>query len=231
MAGLTVAIQALVAHRDALFLKRLSEDYKLDLAELTGKYLEAPAPAEKKKRVIKVKVSADGKEIRCQGMTAKKEQCSFGPLPGQCFCKRHLQADTAPQAEQPPQPSSPEEQLPVIPEEEPVTEDDQVGFDKLSPLAPLKALESDGETEDSATPRNLLEEIEEMAEREYEQVQLRNEQEQESLLELLRQQEAEEAAAMQELPAPYEPPPASPSPPKAAPKRRQSIRPKVAKKQ
>mgnify|MGYP003344549793 FL=1 len=77
MAGLTGAIQALVAHRDALFLKRLAEDYKLDLAELTSKYLEAPAPVEKKKRQIKVKVSADGKEIRCQGVTAKKEQCSF----------------------------------------------------------------------------------------------------------------------------------------------------------
>ena len=135
MAGLTGAIQALVAHRDALFLKRLAEDYKLDLAELTSKYLEAPAPVEKKKRQIKVKVSADGKEIRCQGQTAKKEQCSFQPLAGKCFCKRHLPADLPAPAPA----SEPEEQLefglPTIPEEEPKS-----AAERLQELLPLFVL-------------------------------------------------------------------------------------------
>jgi hypothetical protein len=268
-AGLTSAIQALVAHRDAQFLKRLSEDYSLDLAELTSKYLEAPPPAEKKKRVIKVKMTADGKEIRCQGQTAKKEQCSFGPLPGKCFCKRHLPAETpAPPAEQPAgdlppipeedpylrdmeesvklmvhqveelreayqaigraEPESPEPAAAPEPEPEPFTvaEEDKVGFDQLSPLAPLKSLSDDDETQDPSTPRNLMDEMEQAMQEQYERAQQRAEEEQEALLAALRRQEEQEYV-------PYEPPaasPPSPSPVKAPPKRRQSSRPKVAKK-
>ena len=54
-------VEALVAHRDELFLKRIAEEYKLDLAELCAKFLDVPAPKEKKKRAIKVKLTADGK--------------------------------------------------------------------------------------------------------------------------------------------------------------------------
>lgn len=270
MAGLTGAIQALVAHRDALFLKRLAEDYKLDLAELTSKYLEAPAPVEKKKRQIKVKVSADGKEIRCQGQTAKKEQCSFQPLAGKCFCKRHLPADLpAPAPASEPEDPQLEFGLPTIPEEEPKSaaerlQDmlDSLGSDSdsetedpsakeygepvyseedlrgpaapapvpetpmaevwagLSPLAPLKSLPPSPETAEKS-PCNLWA-------KHFEQ----QEAEQEQMLESLRQQELMEQMGHPEIDTsvPYEPPVASPSPPKVPAKRRQSIRPKVAKK-
>jgi len=229
-------VEALVAHRDELFLKRIAEEYKLDLAELCAKFLEAPAPKEKKKRAIKVKLTADGKEIRCQGFTAKKEQCSFGPLPGQCFCKRHLPASAAPAApeEAPEVHSTPSAVLSPIPEApestEPFTvaEEDKVGFDKLSPLAPAKSSEPPSL---EGTPCNLWAKLQEVQaeadqeelDRELEQLR-RREQEQEAFLEALRKQEAESE------PAPYEPPADSPSPVKKAPKRRQSVRPKVAKK-
>ena len=233
-------VEALVAHRDELFLKRIAEEYKLDLAELCAKFLEAPAPKEKKKRAIKVKLTADGKEIRCQGFTAKKEQCSFGPLPGQCFCKRHLPASAAPAApEEAPElhstPSavlSPISEAPEVPEESfTVAEEDKVGFDQLSPLAPAKSSEPPSL---EGTPCNLWAKLEEVQaeadqeelDRELEQMHLR-ELEQEALLEALRKQELEET---EPEPAPYEPPANSPSPVKKAPKRRQSVRPKVAKK-
>ena len=228
-------VEALVAHRDELFLKRIAEEYKLDLAELCAKFLDVPAPKEKKKRAIKVKLTADGKEIRCQGFTAKKEQCSFGPLAGQCFCKRHLPASATSDAPAEgvatgPEPLSPIPEALEAPEEpeEPFTvaEEDQVGFDKLSPLAPAKSSEPPSL---EGTPCNLwakLEEVQAAAdqeelEREMEQMR-RNEQEQEDLMAALRKQEEEEQEQ-------YEPPVASPSPKKPV-KRRQSVRPKVAKK-
>jgi|LakMenE09Jun09ns_1017247.scaffolds.fasta_scaffold06160_1 hypothetical protein len=224
-------VEALVAHRDELFLKRIAEEYKLDLAELCAKFLEAPVPKEKKKRAIKVRLTADGKEIRCQGFTAKKEQCSFGPLEGQCFCKRHLPASAPAEGTVTgPDLLSPIPEAPEAPEEpEPFTvpEEDQVGFDKLSPLAPAKSSEPPSL---EGTPCNLWAKLEEVQaeadqeelEREMERMR-RSEQEQEDLLAALRKQE-EEAE-----PAPYEPPANSPSPKKAS-KRRQSVRPKVAKK-
>jgi len=92
MATFSSAISALVAHRDTLFLQKIAEDYSLNFEELSAKFITVQVP--RKKREIKVKVSADGKEIRCQGLTAKKEQCSFGPLPGKCFCKRHEPKET-----------------------------------------------------------------------------------------------------------------------------------------
>ena len=225
-------VEALVAHRDELFLKRIAEEYKLDLAELCAKFLEAPAPKEKKKRAIKVKLTADGKEIRCQGFTAKKEQCSFGPLPGQCFCKRHLPASATPAVPEVPETPALLSPIPEAPEasESPapftVAEEDKVGFDQLSPLAPAKSSEPPSL---EGTPCNLWAKLEEVQaeadqeelERELERMR-RSEQEQEDLLAALRKQE-EEAE-------PYEPPADSPSPVKKAPKRRQSVRPKVAKK-
>jgi len=221
MSSFVFAVESLVAHRDELFLKRLSEDYKLDLAELCAKFIEVPAPKEKKKRAIKVRLTADGKEIRCQGFTAKKEQCSFGPLEGQCFCKRHLPPSTpAPAPAQTHTLLSPIPELPEVPEE-PSTED-QVGFDKLSPLAPTKTFDPPSL---GGTPCNLwakLEEVQSEADwEELERMRL-SEQNQEDFLTALRKQEAAEAA--------YEPPLSSPPSPVKPTKRRQSARPKVAKK-
>lgn len=239
-------VQSLVAARDLQFLERVAQDYKLDLAELTAKFLEVPPAAaeeKKKKRAIKIRLTSDGKEIRCQGFTAKKEQCSFGPLPGQCFCKRHLPASAAPEVpeEAPELRSTPSALLSPIPEApeapgEPFTvaEEDKVGFEDLSPLmalAPSKSLESSSH---EGTPCNLwakLEEVQAEADQEELDRELTRrqalEKEHEDMLAALRKQEEEEA---EPEPAPYEPPANSPSPPKKASKRRQSIRPKVTKK-
>jgi hypothetical protein len=239
-------VQSLVAARDLQFLERVAQDYKLDLAELTAKFLEVPPAAaeeKKKKRAIKIRLTSDGKEIRCQGFTAKKEQCSFGPLPGQCFCKRHLPASAAPEAPEAPAqvPETPAEapEAPEAPEEaEPFTvaEEDKVGFEDLSPLmalAPSKSLESSSH---EGTPCNLwakLEEVQAEADQEELDRELTRrqalEKEHEDMLAALRKQEEAESESEPE-PAPYEPPANSPSPPKKAQKRRQSIRPKVAKK-
>ena len=92
------ALQALVAHRDTLFLTRIAEDYKLDLEELKGKYTETCSGAFKvpKKRQAKVtKVAEPGAAptaAKCCATTAKKEQCKFSCLAGEVFCKRHLNA-------------------------------------------------------------------------------------------------------------------------------------------
>lgn len=248
-------VEALVAHRDELFLKRLAEEYKLDLVELCAKFLEVPVAKEKKKRAIKVRMTADGKEIRCQGFTAKKEQCSFGPLPGQCFCKRHMPASAAPAApaEAPAAMADPLSPIPEVsetPGEPEAPEPFTVGFDQLTPLTPTKSLEG--------TPCNLWAKLEEV-QAEAEQAELdreltrrqalekehedmlaalrKTEKEHEDMLAALRKAEQEAVQeAMEELgielepgQVPYEPPVCTPSP-KKAPKRRQSMRPKVAKK-
>lgn len=94
------ALQALVAHRDTLFLARIAEDYKLDLEDLKAKYTESCSGAFKvpKKRQAKVtKVAEPGAApttttTKCCATTAKKEQCKFSCLSGEVFCKRHLNA-------------------------------------------------------------------------------------------------------------------------------------------
>lgn len=90
------ALQALVAHRDELFLTRIAQDYNLNLEELKGKYHETCGGAFKvpKKREAKVKVVKEGEEPtkKCCATTAKKEQCKFSCLHGEVFCKRHLNA-------------------------------------------------------------------------------------------------------------------------------------------
>ena len=92
------ALQALVAHRDTLFLTRIAEDYKLDFEELKVKYTETCSGAFKvpKKRQAKVtKVAEPGAAptaAKCCATTAKKEQCKFSCLAGEVFCKRHLNA-------------------------------------------------------------------------------------------------------------------------------------------
>jgi hypothetical protein len=90
------ALQALVAHRDDMFLTRIAQDYNLNLEELKGKYHETCGGAFKvpKKREAKVKVVKEGEEPtkKCCATTAKKEQCKFSCLHGEVFCKRHLNA-------------------------------------------------------------------------------------------------------------------------------------------
>jgi hypothetical protein len=270
MASFSTTVLALVAARDLQFLERVAQDYKLDLAELTAKFLEVPPAAaeeKKKKRAIKIRLTSDGKEIRCQGFTAKKEQCSFGPLPGQCFCKRHLPASAAPAGPEElpatgPDPLSPIPEAPEAPEEpEPFTvaEEDKVGFEDLSPLMALAPAKSLGSPSLEGTPCNLwarLEEVQAEAEQaEHERELTRRqalEKEHEDMLAALRKTEKEhedmlaalrkaEQEAVQEAmedfgielepgQVPYEPPVCTPSPKKKAPKRRQSMRPKVAKK-
>jgi hypothetical protein len=215
-------IYALIVARESAFLQRVAEDYKLDYAELAGKYLEA-VPKEKKKRQVKVKLTKDGEEVRCKGVTAKKEQCSFGPLPGQCFCKRHLpkEAEAAPEAPAVPEtpaevpaewvaePAQVPDKLTPVPEE---FEDMTQFFEDLPPLTPVKALEEPAQS--PATPRNLWADME--AEQEQMLANLRAQEE--------RDQEIDRMEQLISIEEPYEPP-KSPSPVKK-PARRQSLRPK-----
>lgn len=139
--ALVAQLTQLVAQRDAEFLKTIAADYKLDYEELVAKYL-VKAPEVKKKREVKVKVTKDGEEIRCKGVTAKKEQCSFQPLKGQCFCKRHLPKEEAPKE---------------APKEAPATEETPLSelMVIFTPETPVKTQDEDA-TQDLNTPRSLL---------------------------------------------------------------------------
>ena len=110
------ALQALVAHRDTLFLTRIAEDYKLDFEELKVKYTETCSGAFKvpKKRQAKVtKVAEPGAAptaAKCCATTAKKEQCKCSCQAGEVFCKRHLKQsleETAPKAPKEPKAAAP----------------------------------------------------------------------------------------------------------------------------
>lgn len=140
--ALVAQLTQLVAQRDAEFLKTIAADYKLDYEELVAKYL-VKAPEVKKKREVKVKVTKDGEEVRCKGVTAKKEQCSFQPLKGQCFCKRHLPKEEAPKEE-------PKEEAPAT-EETPLSELMVI----FTPETPVKTEDEDA-TQDLSSPRSLL---------------------------------------------------------------------------
>jgi len=102
-----LACDALVRERDRVFLTRISTEYNLPIAELEAKYLEAAesaikVPKVKKARVAKVTVEGGKPEAsKCQALTAKKGQCSFASLKGECFCKRHLKAQAEPKQEVP----------------------------------------------------------------------------------------------------------------------------------
>lgn len=144
--ALVSQIAQLVAQRDAEFLKAVATDYKLDYEELVAKYL-VKAPEVKKKREIKVKVTKEGEEgPRCKGVTAKKEQCSFQPLKGQCFCKRHL----------PKEPEEPKEAVTPVPGaagEETALSELMVIF---TPETPTKSQYDDDATQYVGSPRSLL---------------------------------------------------------------------------
>lgn len=89
-----LACDALCRERDRVFLQRVSTDYNIPFDELEAKYLteaEAAIKMPKTKAPRKAKVTVDGAETnKCQAMTAKKVQCTFSALKGECFCKRHL---------------------------------------------------------------------------------------------------------------------------------------------
>ena len=133
-------ISQLVAQRDADFLMAVATDYKLDYVELAAKYL-VKAPEVKKKREIKVKVTKEGEEgPRCKGVTAKKEQCSFQPLKGGCFCKRHMPKEVVTPA-------------PGATGEETSLSDLMVIF---TPESPIKTQYDDDATQYVGSPRSLL---------------------------------------------------------------------------
>lgn len=106
-----LACDALARERDRVFLLQVAADYNIAFEELEAKYLVAAesaikVPKQKKPRVAKVTV--EGKEPktkpegeRCQALTAKKGQCSFSSLKGECFCKRHLKQQNEPKQDVP----------------------------------------------------------------------------------------------------------------------------------
>lgn len=111
-----LACDALARERDRVFLLRVAADYKIPFEELEAKYLvEAEAaikvPKQKKPRAAKVSVEGKPDGERCQALTAKKGQCSFSALKGECYCKRHLKQQNEPKQDVPkavkPEPKKP----------------------------------------------------------------------------------------------------------------------------
>ena len=100
------ACDALCHERDRVFLLRVSAEYNIPFEELEAKFLveaEAAIKVPKTKAVRKAKVTVEGQTDapQCQAQTAKKGQCSFGALKGECFCKRHLKQQNAPKPDVP----------------------------------------------------------------------------------------------------------------------------------
>jgi hypothetical protein len=101
-----LACDALARERDRVFLLRVSTDYNIAFEELEAKYLveaESAIKVPKKKGPRKAKVTVEGQTEapKCTAMTAKKGQCSFSALKGECFCKRHLKQQNEPKQEVP----------------------------------------------------------------------------------------------------------------------------------
>jgi hypothetical protein len=101
-----LACDALARERDRAFLLKVSSDYNIPYEELEAKYLaeaEAAIKVPKKKGPRKAKVTVEGQAEapKCTAMTAKKGQCSFAALNGECFCKRHLKQQSEPKQEVP----------------------------------------------------------------------------------------------------------------------------------
>ena len=111
-----LACDALCRERDRVFLLRVSADYKIPFEELEAKYLteaEAAIKVPKVKGPRKAKVTVEGGEApKCQAMTAKKVQCTFSALKGECFCKRHLKQQTE-EKQEVPKPVKPEPKKPA----------------------------------------------------------------------------------------------------------------------
>jgi hypothetical protein len=101
-----LACDALARERDRVFLLRVSTDYNIAFEELEAKYLveaESAIKVPKKKGPRKAKVTVEGQAEapKCTAMTAKKGQCSFSALKGECFCKRHLKQQNEPKQDVP----------------------------------------------------------------------------------------------------------------------------------
>lgn len=99
-----LACDALARERDRVFLVRVSADYNIPFEELEAKYLveaESAIKVPKKKGPRKAVVSVEDQPGKCQALTAKKGQCSFSALKGECFCKRHMKKDAEPKQDIP----------------------------------------------------------------------------------------------------------------------------------
>jgi hypothetical protein len=101
-----LACDALARERDRVFLLQVAADYNIAFEELEAKYLVAAesaikVPKQKKPRVAKVTVEGQTEAPKCQALTAKKGQCSFSALKGECYCKRHLKQQNEPKQEVP----------------------------------------------------------------------------------------------------------------------------------
>lgn len=112
-----LACDALARERDRVFLLQVSADYKIPFEELEAKYLVAAesaikVPKQKKPRAAKVTVEGQAEAPKCQALTAKKGQCSFSALKGECYCKRHLKQQNEPKQEVP-KPVKPEPKKPA----------------------------------------------------------------------------------------------------------------------
>ena len=99
-----LACDALARERDRVFLLKVSSDYNIPYEELEAKYLveaESAIKVPKKKGPRKAKVTVEGQTEapKCTAMTAKRGQCSFAALKGECFCKRHLKQQSEPKQE------------------------------------------------------------------------------------------------------------------------------------
>jgi len=115
MDNFSLAIGALVAERDRVFLLRVAQDYNLPFEELSAKYLETaeaaikapPRKYTKKPKSADIVVEAKQPVVKqcCTSQTSKKEPCKFSALKGEVFCKRHLKqagVEPAPKAEKVP---------------------------------------------------------------------------------------------------------------------------------
>jgi hypothetical protein len=108
-----LACDALARERDRVFLMQVATDYKIAFEELEAKYLVAAesaikVPKQKKVRAAKVSIEGKPEGERCQALTAKKGQCSFSPLKGECYCKRHLKQQSEAPKQDVPKPVKPE---------------------------------------------------------------------------------------------------------------------------
>ena len=85
------SVTALVEARDKAFVERLATDLDLSFKDLWALYEHVSEAAIKVPRKYKKREAKEVEaERKCQGTTAKKEPCKFSALPGECFCKRHL---------------------------------------------------------------------------------------------------------------------------------------------
>lgn len=175
------SVATLVQQRDTAFLERIAADYSLNLEELRAKYVEAAStvkvprkykPRKPKEVVVRnldaqegepaaaatssatVAKPAKADKPKCQGITGKKEPCSFSALKGECYCKRHLEAAQAAASGEGPAPKAKKAKkeaapapAPVAEAPEAVVEEEEFEVAPESRLAALLAQMDDSEEE------------------------------------------------------------------------------------